>query len=42
MQAENYDLLDTDLMISTFGLDVDGEILVVDYRGKLYRLIESE
>jgi len=42
MQAENYDLLDTDLMISTFGLDADGEILVMDYRGKLYRLIETE
>ena len=42
MQAENYDLIDTDLMISTFGLDADGEILVVDYRGKLYRLIESD
>ncbi|PKM85705.1 MAG: glucose sorbosone dehydrogenase [Firmicutes bacterium HGW-Firmicutes-11] len=42
MQAENYDLLDTDLMISTFGLDAEGEILVADYRGKLYRLIESD
>lgn len=41
-KAENYDLLDTDLMISSFGVDGDGEILVVDYRGKLYRLIESD
>jgi glucose/arabinose dehydrogenase len=42
LKAENYDLLDTDLMISSFGVAGDGEILVVDYRGKLYRLIESD
>ncbi len=33
-------LLDTDLLISTFGEDPNGEIYVVDYRkGKVYRIV---
>ncbi len=38
---ENHLLLDSDLMISSFGLDGDGEIVVVDFEGGLYRLSES-
>ena len=33
-------LLDTNLQISSFGETQDGEVLVVDYGGALYRLVE--
>lgn len=39
--VENHELLDTDKMISSFGLDGDGEIIVVDFNGKLYKLEEK-
>ncbi|MDX9873205.1 MAG: PQQ-dependent sugar dehydrogenase [Clostridia bacterium] len=38
LQADNRTLLDTDLNISTFGLDQDGELYILDYRGKIYIL----
>jgi glucose/arabinose dehydrogenase len=36
----NYELMDTDLNISTFGVDQNGELVIVDYNGKIYRLVE--
>ncbi|MFH5834935.1 PQQ-dependent sugar dehydrogenase [Proteiniclasticum sp. C24MP] len=41
-QAENHTLLDTDLMISSFGLDNQGELYIVDFQGKIYTLKEEE
>lgn len=38
----NYHILDTDLMISSFGLDRLGEIYVLDFNGKIYTLEEKE
>lgn len=40
--TENIELADTDLMISSFGLDERGELIIVDFNGKLYRLQESD
>lgn len=40
-QIKNKELLDTDLMISSFGLDENGELVIVDFNGKLYKLIEK-
>ncbi len=40
--AENNDLLDTDLMISSFGLDKDGEIYIIDFQGKIYTMEEED
>jgi glucose/arabinose dehydrogenase len=34
-------LLDTNLLISTFGEDVDGELYVADHRGSIHRLIDT-
>lgn len=39
---ENIELADTDLMISSFGLDERGELIIVDFNGKLYRIQESD
>lgn len=36
--VKNTELADTDLMISSFGVTQDGEIMIVDYNGKLYKL----
>ncbi|HWQ89718.1 MAG TPA: PQQ-dependent sugar dehydrogenase [Desulfitobacteriaceae bacterium] len=36
----NQELLDTDFQISSFGLDNNQELYIVDLRGKIYRLIE--
>lgn len=36
--AHNTLLLESSLRISSFGLDAQGEILIVDYRGGLHRL----
>ena len=33
-------LMDTDLNISSFGEDIDGELYVVDYRGAIYKLVK--
>lgn len=41
-QAENHTLLDTDLMISSFGLDNEGELYIVDFKGSIYTLKEEE
>ena len=41
-QAENHTLLDTDLMISSFGLDNQGELYIVDFKGSIYTLKEEE
>ena len=40
-QWQSADLLDTDLQISSFGETEDGEVLVVDYDGAVYRVVES-
>ncbi len=40
-QWQSADLLDTDLQISSFGETEDGEVLVVDLDGTLYRLVEG-
>ena len=37
--SEARQLLDTDHTISSFGLDADREVLVVDYRGEVFRLV---
>lgn len=42
LEAENHTLLDTDLMISSFGLDNQGELYIVDFQGKIYTLKEEE
>jgi glucose/arabinose dehydrogenase len=36
----NQELVDTDLQISSFGLDDNQELYIVDFKGKLYKLIE--
>lgn len=41
-QVENVELQDTDLMISSFGVDEQGELVIVDFNGKLYKLNEQE
>jgi len=41
-KAQNYELLDTDLMISSFGIDLKGELYIVDFQGKIYALKEKE
>jgi hypothetical protein len=33
------DALATNLLISSFGEGVDGELYIVDYRGQLYRIV---
>jgi glucose/arabinose dehydrogenase len=38
--ADNRALLDTGLNISSFGLDQENEMYVVDYRGKIYKMIQ--
>lgn len=40
--VKNVEIADTDLMISSFGLDEKGELIIVDFNGKLYRLQESD
>lgn len=40
-RVENHDLLETDLSISSFGLDAEGEVYVVDFKGKIYQLAEE-
>ena len=38
---ENHELLETDLLISSFGLDRAGELYIVDFNGKIYQLAEE-
>lgn len=40
--VSNVEILDTELKISSFGLDDAGEIYVVDYRGSIYRIVEKK
>ncbi|HCF51215.1 MAG TPA: glucose sorbosone dehydrogenase [Syntrophomonas sp.] len=40
MKAESRTLLDTDYNISSFGLDQNNELYVLDYNGKIYKLVE--
>ena len=40
-QWQSAELLDTDLQISSFGETEDGEVLVVDLNGAVYRLVEG-
>ncbi len=40
-QVENVELADTELMISSFGVDEQGELIIVDFNGKLYKLVEE-
>ena len=39
--VSNYELVDTQLKIASFGLAPDNELLIIDYQGGLYRLIEE-
>lgn len=39
--AHNQELLDTGLLIASFGIDEQGEIRIVDLNGKVYRLVAS-
>jgi glucose/arabinose dehydrogenase len=41
-QVHNQELLDTNLRISSFGMDANGDLRIVDLSGKLYRLQISE
>lgn len=38
----NRELIKTDLEISSFGEDADHELYIVDFKGKIYRLVESK
>lgn len=38
---QNYELLDTDLKISSFGVDAHSELYLIDYQGKIYKLNEN-
>ncbi|MCD4713415.1 MAG: PQQ-dependent sugar dehydrogenase [Clostridiales bacterium] len=38
---DNHELLDTELMISSFGIDADSELYLIDYQGKIYKLREN-
>ncbi len=38
---QNHELLDTDLMFSSFGVDADSELYLIDYQGKIYKLEEN-
>lgn len=37
-QVDNVQILDTDMRISSFGMDRKGELYIVDFRGKIYRI----
>lgn len=39
--GESREILETGLNISSFGLDRNGEVLIVDYSGKLYRITDG-
>jgi len=39
--VSNYELVDTQLKIASFGLAPGNELLIIDYQGGLYRLIEN-
>lgn len=41
MKVTNYDLLSSGLNISSFGLDEEGEIYIVNFSGKIYSLSET-
>ncbi len=40
-EPHNRELVDTDLEISSFGLDGSGELYILDFRGKIYKLEEE-
>lgn len=42
LNADNRVLLDTNLNISSFGMDQHNELYVINYQGKLYKLIEEQ
>ncbi|MEG0443893.1 MAG: PQQ-dependent sugar dehydrogenase [Carnobacterium sp.] len=41
-EGKNVELADTDLMISSFGVTQDGELIIVDFNGKLYTVEEKD
>ena len=41
-KATNHELLDSDLKISSFGLDDEGELYILDFGGKIYTLEEKD
>lgn len=41
LNVQSHELISSDLMISSFGLDEKEEIYIVDYSGKIYRIIEK-
>ena len=42
IEGKNVELADTDLMISSFGVNQNGELVIVDINGKLYTIVEKE
>jgi glucose/arabinose dehydrogenase len=40
--ATNKELVKTDIRITSFGLDEQNELYICDFRGRIYRLVESE
>ena len=38
--AQNYELLRSDLMVSSFGIAPENEVIIIDYRGGLYKFKE--
>ncbi len=40
-ESKNVKLADTDLMVSSFGVDQAGELIIVDFSGKLYTMKEK-
>ncbi len=41
LSTENKLLLDSDLRISSFGIDQNNELYAVDYQGKIYKLTQK-
>lgn len=41
-RATNHELLDSDLKISSFGLDDEGELYIIDFGGEIYTLEEKD
>lgn len=41
-KAQNYALINSDLMVSSFGIAPENEVIIIDYRGGLYKLKEVE
>ena len=40
-QVQNEELIDTKLLISSFGIDAGGDLRIIDLNGKIYRLVSN-